>query len=311
MKGRKSTAGVSIRNPTVKNLHFLRRDILRDLIALSVQSPLSSVIGRGGHMSVGDFFWLCARTVGSARRNGAIKFVYAPMLAACIACAAVNEGHAALIEPAPRSGLPAITSFINVSQTAIDQPASTSFTTRFDCPQASLIMNILASPAYQAPLPRPTTASLPRVPRYTPAADPILGIASMYDPTDAGDRDSGDENTASGEKYDPNGWTAAIRTDLRAQFGGVRFGKNYRPAYALVESSDKRAIVRINDVGPLKRGRIIDLNKRAMHYFDPTLRAGLIDNMKVTPLADTQVALGPVENERPMSFASRFEQYRR
>jgi rare lipoprotein A len=128
----------------------------------------------------------------------------------------------------------------------------------------------------------------------------------MYNPTDPSDRDSGNEETASGERYDANDWTAAIRTDLRAQFGGVRFGRNYRPAYALVENSDKRMIVRINDVGPLKRGRIIDLNQRAMRYFDPTLQLGLIDNVRVTPLSDTYLALGPLDAEQPMNFASRF-----
>ncbi len=80
----------------------------------------------------------------------------------------------------------------------------------------------------------------------------------------------GDGETASGERYDARDWTTAIRTDLRAQFGGVRYGKNYVPTYALVQTSAGQAIVRINDVGPLKPGRIIDLNEQAMRYFDPS-----------------------------------------
>ena len=104
-----------------------------------------------------------------------------------------------------------------------------------------------------------------------------------------------------------SGWTAAIRIDLRAKFGGVRFGKNYQPSFALVQSSDKQAIVRINDIGPLKRGRIIDLNERTMRYFDPTLELGLIDNVRVTPLAGQDWALGPVDDDQPVSVASRFD----
>ena len=35
-------------------------------------------------------------------------------------------------------------------------------------------------------------------------------------------------------------------------------GKAYRPRFALVETVNKRVVVKINDVGPLKPGRIID-----------------------------------------------------
>ena len=47
----------------------------------------------------------------------------------------------------------------------------------------------------------------------------------------------------------------------------------------LVESNEKKVIVEINDVGPLKHGRVIDLNER-MRYFDPTLQLGLISDVK-------------------------------
>jgi rare lipoprotein A len=102
----------------------------------------------------------------------------------------------------------------------------------------------------------------------------IVGTASMYDPFQPG-YDEGGIQTASGELYDPIAWTAAIQTDLRETFGGVRHGKDYRPAYALVEVANKRAIIKINDVGPLKPGRVIDFNKQTMRYFDPTLQRGL------------------------------------
>ena len=108
----------------------------------------------------------------------------------------------------------------------------------------------------------------------------IVGTASTYNPYKLGYREGGPE-TASGERYDPSAWTAAIQTGLREKFGGVHGG---RARYALVEGDNKRVVVKINDVGPLEPGRIIDLNERTMRLFDPTLQRGLIPNVKVTPL---------------------------
>jgi peptidoglycan lytic transglycosylase len=121
----------------------------------------------------------------------------------------------------------------------------------------------------------------------------IVGVASTYNPYQTGSRSGGPE-TASGEPYDPAAWTAAIQTDLREQFGGVRYGKDYRPAYALVASADKQAIVKINDVGPLEPGRVIDLNEKAMRYFDRGLDLGLIQFVKVTPLLGDDWSPGPI-----------------
>jgi len=121
----------------------------------------------------------------------------------------------------------------------------------------------------------------------------IVGTASMYDPFRPG-YDSGGIETASGELYDPIAWTAAIQTDLRETFGGVRYGKDYRPAYALVEAADKRAIIKINDVGPLKPGRVIDFNKQTMRYFDPSLQLGIVHSVKITPLLGDGWAPGPI-----------------
>ena len=100
--------------------------------------------------------------------------------------------------------------------------------------------------------------------------------------------------TASGELYDPAAWTAAIQVDFRKEFSGVHYGKDYRPVYALVVSSDKQVIVKINDVGPLEPGRVIDLNERTMRYFDPSLTQGLIYRVKVTPLLGDDWAPGPI-----------------
>ena len=119
----------------------------------------------------------------------------------------------------------------------------------------------------------------------------IVGTASMYNPFRPGYREGG-PNTASGERYEPSAWTAAIQIDLRAGFGGVRYGRS--PGYALVEGLDKKVIVKINDVGPLKPGRIIDFNERTMRYFDPSLRLGLIRNVKVTALSGNGWTPGPL-----------------
>ena len=121
----------------------------------------------------------------------------------------------------------------------------------------------------------------------------VFGIASTYNPFAAPNGPEGFE-TASGEFYDPDTWTAAIRTDLRDQFGGIRFGRNYRPTFALVECGDKKAIVRVNDVGPLAPGRIMDLSDRTMRYFDPAFQLGLLRNVVVTPLPGDDWIAGPL-----------------
>jgi rare lipoprotein A len=124
----------------------------------------------------------------------------------------------------------------------------------------------------------------------------ILGTASTYNPSRQ-DYRSGGMETASGEQYDPAGWTAAIQIDLRDMFGGVRFGKDYRPSYALVANTDKQAIVKINDVGPLERGRIIDFNEQTMRFFDPSLELGLIYPVEVKPLLGDDWSPGPIASD--------------
>ncbi len=122
----------------------------------------------------------------------------------------------------------------------------------------------------------------------------IVGTASMYNPLQPGYNEGGVE-TASGELYDADAWAAAIQIEFREAFGGVQYGKCYRPTYALVEAAGKRAIVRINDVGPLKVGRVIDFNKKTMQYFDPSLRDGLVRSVKITPLPGNYWIAGPVD----------------
>jgi rare lipoprotein A len=119
----------------------------------------------------------------------------------------------------------------------------------------------------------------------------IVGAASMYNPYRPGWREGG-LNTASGERHDPYAWAAAIKTSLRNEFGGVRHGAN--PKYALVEAAGKKAVIKINDVGPLTPGRIIDFNERTMRHFDPSLRLGVVYGVKVTPLSGDDWTAGPI-----------------
>ena len=100
---------------------------------------------------------------------------------------------------------------------------------------------------------------LPRTQNRALAHAMVVGTVSTYNPTGW---KTEVRLTASGEPYDPAGWTAAVQIDLRNQFGGVRYGRLYQPAYALVESGAKQLIVKINDVGPLKPGRVLDLNEK-------------------------------------------------
>jgi len=123
------------------------------------------------------------------------------------------------------------------------------------------------------------------------SGDAIVGAASTYNPFKPGWREGG-PNTASGERYNPSVWAAAIKTSLRDKFGGVQFGA--RPKYALVEAAGKKVIVKINDVGPLTPGRIIDLNERTMRHFDPGLELGVINGVKVRPLLGDYWVPGPV-----------------
>jgi rare lipoprotein A len=126
-----------------------------------------------------------------------------------------------------------------------------------------------------------------------PMGATVVGAASMYNPFEH-DITAGGIETASGELYDPTAWTAAIHTGLRENFGGVRYGSEYGPTYALVETADKHVIVKINDVGPLRPGRVIDFSEQTMRFFDPTLQQGLVKRVKVTPLAGDHWIPGPV-----------------
>jgi rare lipoprotein A len=91
--------------------------------------------------------------------------------------------------------------------------------------------------------------------RYVPANADVamneVGIASWYGKPFHG------RKTANGERYDMHGMTAAHKTMPL-------------PSYAVVRNREngKEIVVRINDRGPFKRGRIIDLSYAAAKALD-------------------------------------------
>jgi rare lipoprotein A len=236
----------------------------------------------------------------------AIAFLFALVIASSLLWAGNGDGHAV-----DATGDGSDTVVLPLAQAGIRMNASTgrpaSNGSQPAQPPAAQITQ-RARPAfaatYRAMLKLVALASLPRIEEDAALAQSaIAGTASTYNPYRHGD-DSGGFQTASGEFYDPAAWTAAIQIDLRARAGGVRYGRLYQPAYVLVDSGGKRAIVKINDVGPLRPGRVIDLNERAMRYFDPYLRRGLLTDVKLTLLPGADWTPGPIAGAAPTIFAS-------
>jgi rare lipoprotein A len=157
---------------------------------------------------------------------------------------------------------------------------------------------------YRAVVKRVAVMGLPSILNESAITRPtVAGAVSTYNPYRDGTEEGGMQ-TASGEPYDPFAWTAAVKTDLRNQFGGVRYGRLYQLAFALVESGLMKIIVKINDVGPLKPGRVLDLNERSMRHFDPFLTRGFIENVKVTLLPGEDWTPGPIDNAYAVAFAT-------
>jgi rare lipoprotein A len=148
-----------------------------------------------------------------------------------------------------------------------------------------LFLLIFNSPSPAQPI---AVAHLP--PAILQTGEVIVGIASFYDEPGP---------TASGEAYDPNAFTAAALIELRDKFGGIKFGKNYRAAYAIAEYGGKRAILKFNDVGPLRPGRKFDLSRAAMEHFGG-LEKGLLPDFKIVLLPlGRDYATGPLVDEQP------------
>ncbi|HVZ04641.1 septal ring lytic transglycosylase RlpA family protein [Hyphomicrobium sp.] len=91
-------------------------------------------------------------------------------------------------------------------------------------------------------IPQPYGLHGPQPPQTSPA---MTGLASYYGA-------SAGTVTATGEHFDPSGLTAAHRT--------LPFGTRVRVTRV---DTGQSVIVRINDRGPFKRGRVIDLSEGA------------------------------------------------
>lgn len=92
-----------------------------------------------------------------------------------------------------------------------------------------------------------------------PAGQVFTGKASYY-----GDKFHG-RNTASGEVFDMNKYTAAHRT--------LMFGTLIKVTNLW---NKKSVVVRVNDRGPFKSGRVLDLSKAAAKDLD-MIAAGVVD----------------------------------
>jgi len=110
----------------------------------------------------------------------------------------------------------------------------------------------------------------------------IVGDATTYNPYAAGWK-TGGTGLATGGRYNPDAWEAAIQLDIGREIGcGVGSGKTCR-AIVSAPSTGRAAIVLINDNGPMcadpatyaraaecrqkgKYARVIDLNKQSMYF---------------------------------------------
>lgn len=104
-----------------------------------------------------------------------------------------------------------------------------------------------STPRIEAPAPE-ADASLPAVP-VEPKPLPQVGIASWYGVPFHG------RKTASGERYDMHAMTAAHPTLPLRSYVLVRHVGNQR-----------EVLLRVNDRGPFKWGRIIDLSRAAARW---------------------------------------------
>jgi|GEM_PF-5404394 len=122
------------------------------------------------------------------------------------------------------------------------------------------------------------------------------GDASTYNPNLPGWK-TGGQALATGGRYNPNGWEAALQLDA-AKKHGCGYGSG-RTCQAVVQTQDgKTVILLINDNGPLVSGRIIDLNEKSMQYLSGGRygrNSGVLRNVTVTLLScNFSNYLGPI-----------------
>ncbi|TSC85880.1 MAG: hypothetical protein G01um10148_788 [Parcubacteria group bacterium Gr01-1014_8] len=119
------------------------------------------------------------------------------------------------------------------------------------------------------------------------------GAASTYNPQCEAEQ----WNTSTGQRYNPNEWAAALQQGY-AQKYRCGYGTG-RVCCAVVQEPGGRALIlKINDNGPLKPGRVIDLNEKSMRYLSYEKFGncnGLIPRVSVALLDGSSCPMGPVE----------------
>lgn len=164
-------------------------------------------------------------------------------------------------------------------------------------PVAGIDVPIVSSvtPAQGAPA---AQSSLPKTVEIDGIKGVETGAASTYNPAKPGWR-TGGTKLATGGRYNPKAYEAALQTDLAAKYQ-MGHGKYPQNGFALVEQGDKKLIVKINDNGPLVPGRIIDLNEASMRYLSNNKygnNSGVLGDVKVTVLEGTGYTPGPVAGD--------------
>jgi rare lipoprotein A len=149
----------------------------------------------------------------------------------------------------PASSEP-VTPIINPLPRPTPKPSSSVITTPTPRPSPSVIITPNPTPSPSAtitpaPAPSPSTDTTTTTPPKETVLFTQTGEASWYG-------SEGGPLTATGERYNPQGMTAAHRT--------IAFGSKVRVTNL---RSGRSAIVTINDRGPYAGGRIIDLSAAA------------------------------------------------
>lgn len=139
--------------------------------------------------------------------------------------------------------------FLGVTATAAPTPSAAAEPAPHEQP-SSWRTSIMREPRRQPgpPVPSIVTSALTH-PHHEPRHE-LSGLASFY---------WQEQQTASGEPFDKSAMTAAHRT--------LPFGTRVRVTYV---RNGRSVIVRINDRGPFRPGRVIDLSKAAAEALEMT-----------------------------------------
>jgi rare lipoprotein A len=164
--------------------------------------------------------------------------------------AASSASHASLSPPAPLLG---------AWQTAVSPQAAVQARDPLWTAISLSAAKMRIAHASISPPARPQELDAQRGPRLTGPGHGLTGLASYY---------GQGEVTATGERFDPSAMTAAHRT--------LPFGTRVRVTRVDTGNS---VVVRINDRGPFKPGRVIDLSE------------GAAENLGITGVGLTQVRL--------------------